>query len=287
MQLQRADFRFLDRLRVRWVEVDMQKIVFNGHYLMYFDTAIAAYWRAMALPYHETMEVLHGDMFVRKATLEYEGSARYDDLCEVGVRCQKIGNSSMIFALALFRGEQRLVHGELVYVFADPATQKSRPVPEALRGWLLGYEAGEAMLDVRALAWRELPPEALALRRSVFADELGVPAVAGTDAADESALHAVARNRFGLVVGAGRLVPEQAGRARIGRLAVVATLRGAGIGRELVKTLAAAAKARGDREIVLAAEESAKHFYQRLGFAPRGARFEEAGLPHQEMALAL
>ena len=26
----------------------MQKIVFNGHYLMYFDTAVAGYWRALA-----------------------------------------------------------------------------------------------------------------------------------------------------------------------------------------------------------------------------------------------
>ena len=44
----RADFRFFHRLRVRWAEVDMQKIVFNAHYLMYFDTAISDYWRALA-----------------------------------------------------------------------------------------------------------------------------------------------------------------------------------------------------------------------------------------------
>ena len=48
--MKRSEFRFFDPLRVRWAEVDMQKIVFNGHYLMYFDTAVAGYWRAMALP---------------------------------------------------------------------------------------------------------------------------------------------------------------------------------------------------------------------------------------------
>ncbi len=47
--MSRGEFRFFDRLRVRWAEVDMQKIVFNGHYLMYFDTAVAGYWRAMAM----------------------------------------------------------------------------------------------------------------------------------------------------------------------------------------------------------------------------------------------
>ena len=127
--MKKSDFRYFDRLRVRWAEVDMQKIVFNGHYLMYFDTAVAGYWRALAMPYHETMELLQGDMFVRKATVEYLGSARYDDQCEVGIRCERIGNSSMLFAAALFRGETLLVHGELVYVFADPATQTARPVP--------------------------------------------------------------------------------------------------------------------------------------------------------------
>ena len=103
--MKRAEFRLLDRLRVRWAEVDLQKIVFNGHYLMYFDTAMAAYWRAMALPYHETMQALEGDLYVRKATLEYLGSARYDDQLEVGIRCARIGNSSIVFEAAVFRGE--------------------------------------------------------------------------------------------------------------------------------------------------------------------------------------
>ena len=50
-EMQRSDFRFTERLRVRWAEMDIQQIVFNGHYLMYFDTAIAGYWRALAMPY--------------------------------------------------------------------------------------------------------------------------------------------------------------------------------------------------------------------------------------------
>ena len=63
----------------------MQSIVFNAHYLMYFDTAVAGYWRALAMPYHDTMAYLGGDLYARKATVEYEASARYDDLIEVGV----------------------------------------------------------------------------------------------------------------------------------------------------------------------------------------------------------
>ena len=64
--MKRQDFRFSHRLRVRWVEVDMQQIVFNGHYLMYFDTAVTDYWRQLAMPYAETMHQLGGDLYVKR-----------------------------------------------------------------------------------------------------------------------------------------------------------------------------------------------------------------------------
>ena len=80
----RDEFCFLERIRVRWAEIDAHQIVFNAHYLTYFDTVIAGYWRRMALPYHETMRALEGDLYVRKATLEYRCSARYDDILDVG-----------------------------------------------------------------------------------------------------------------------------------------------------------------------------------------------------------
>ncbi len=285
--LQRSQFRHLERLRVRWVEVDMQQIVFNGHYLMYFDTAIAGYWRAMALPYHDTMAALGGDLYVRKAALEYEGSARYDELLDVGIRCARVGNSSMLLHAAVFRGEQRLVHGELVYVFADPASQTSRPVPERLRELLRGFEGGQAMIDVRSGNWATLGTQARAIREAVFIKEQGVPAALEHDAADADALHVVAFNRLGQALGTGRLVAVEPGVAKLGRLAVLAGVRGAAIGRPLLMALVEGARQRGDHEVILHAQASAVGFYLRAGFAPRGAPFEEAGIAHQAMALTL
>ena len=61
--MQRTDFRCFHRLRVRWAEVDMQKIVFNAHYLLYIDTAMMDYWRALALPYEASMVALGGDIY--------------------------------------------------------------------------------------------------------------------------------------------------------------------------------------------------------------------------------
>lgn len=285
--MKRTEFRCFDRLRVRWAEIDAQKIVFNGHYLMYFDTAVAAYWRALAMPYHETMAYLGGDLYVRKATLEYEGSARYDDVLDVGMRCGRIGTSSILFHGAVFRGDTGLVSCELVYVFADPATQTSKPVPQELRDVLQSFEAGKPMVEVRVGSWRELGEHAKAIRTEVFVQEQKIPAEMEWDAADDECVHAVACNRFGLPLATGRLLQHVPGVAKIGRMAVSQAMRGSGVGRHVLDALMKAAKARGDREAILHAQASAVSFYVRAGFVPRGPQFDEAGIPHVEMVRAL
>ena len=287
MPQHRSDFRFLHRLRVRWAEVDMQRIVFNAHYLMYFDTAMTDYWRALVLPYQETMDHLQGDLYVVKATVEFHASARVDDPIDVALRCSRIGNSSLTFTGAIFRGEEHLISGEIVYVFADPASQTSRPVPQALREVVQGFEAGDSMLEVAVGGWSELGAQAQPIRAEVFVQEQGIPKTLEHDAADFEAVHAVARNRLGRAVATGRLLPSQDGVAQIGRLAVHRVLRGAGVGRRLLAALAAAAQARGDRLLMLHAQRSAEGFYQRLGWQRRGEPFVEAGVSHVEMVLPL
>lgn len=128
-------------LRVRWAEVDMQKIVFNGHYLTYIDTAIADYWREIGLPYPEGyVERFGNDIYLRKATLEYLGSARYDDALAVCCRVARLGRSSMTFQFEIYRQAEVLITAELVYVNADPSTMKAAPLPEDLRARVLRYE---------------------------------------------------------------------------------------------------------------------------------------------------
>ncbi|HCY15498.1 MAG: 4-hydroxybenzoyl-CoA thioesterase [Curvibacter sp. GWA2_64_110] len=283
----RADFRFIHRLRVRWAEVDMQKIVFNAHYLMYFDTAISDYWRALALPYEASMQRLGGDLYVKKSTLEYHASARYDDLLDIGLTCARIGNSSIQFTGGVFLGEQLLVAGELLYVFADPATQTSKPVPSALRDVLSGFEAGETMVDIRLGAWSELAEGARQVRTEVFLQEQRVPVELEWDEADASAVHAVAYNRLGMPLATGRLLLHAPGVGRIGRMAVSRVLRGAGLGRDILQVLLKAAEQRGDRDVMLHAQRSAEGFYAGEGFVPRGAPFDEAGIPHIEMVKPL
>ena len=288
--MKRADFRFFHRLRVRWAEVDMQKIVFNAHYLMYIDTAVSDYWRALALPYEEAFAQLGGELYVKKASVEFHASARLDDALDIGMRCERVGTSSMLFRAGIFRGDQLLITGELVYVFADPASQTARPVPQALRDILSGFEAGNAMVHIRTGPWSQLQPDASAVRVRVFVDEQKIPLEMEWDEADNVALHAVAYNRLGQPLATGRLLqgnPAEPGVARIGRMAVERVVRGTLLGRDILETLADVARQRGDREVRLHAQCSAQGFYGRLGFSAVGAPFEEAGIAHIEMARPL
>ncbi|MCX8005378.1 MAG: acyl-CoA thioesterase [Burkholderiaceae bacterium] len=138
-----ADYRLVVPLRVRWAEVDMQGVVFNGHYLTYCDVAVTEYWRAIGLRYPQDLLAFGTDTFVRKATIEYFAAAVYDDELFVCARAAQLGRSSLRFALELFRQGQTqraLIAAELVYVNADPAEKKSQPWPEQVRALIRAYE---------------------------------------------------------------------------------------------------------------------------------------------------
>ncbi len=282
--LKRSDFRGVHRLRVRWAEVDMQKIVFNAHYLMYVDTAMSDYWRALALPYEAAMPLLGGELYVKKAVLQYHASARLDDVLEVGLRCAGVGRSSVRFVAGIFSSAgQLLVDGEMVYVFADPATQRPTPVPTVLRDLFHAFEAGDAVVDLQLGSWAALGDAAGPLRQAVFVWEQGVPAEVESDAHDAAALHAVLRNRLGTAVATGRLLQPAPGLGRIGRVAVDRALRGQRWGAAVLEALIEASRARGDARVELHAQCSAESFYRRAGFVPVGPPFEEAGLLHVTM----
>ncbi len=141
----RQDFSFFHTLRVRWSEVDMQAIVFNGNYLNYFDVAFTEYWRATGLPDVLAQAEAGLEMFARKATVEYHAPARFDDVLDIGVRCADLGRSSMRFVLEIFKGDDLLVSGEMTYVYADSRIRKSEPLPALWRERLAGFDQTRAV----------------------------------------------------------------------------------------------------------------------------------------------
>ena len=136
----REDFQFAHRLRVRWAEVDKQGIVFNGHYLTYFDVGVTEYYRAIGRPYPAALASAGTDFFAKKAEIEYHAPAEYDDLVDVCVRTSRLGRTSFEFRIEIYREAQLLVSGSLVYVNADPATRQPRPLPVFMRDGIASFE---------------------------------------------------------------------------------------------------------------------------------------------------
>jgi acyl-CoA thioester hydrolase len=130
-------------LRVRWAEVDRQGVVFNAHYLLYSDVCVTEYWRAVGMRYPEDFEPSGSDLYVRKATVDYRAAAAYDDELEVCGRIARVGTSSLLFTVEMFRRaatDVPLVAVELVYVYVDAASKAPRPVDEALREKIRAFE---------------------------------------------------------------------------------------------------------------------------------------------------
>jgi len=138
--LPRTQFTFAYPLRIRWAEVDAQGIVFNGHYMTYFDVGITEYWRAAGLVYPRDFTTADTDLFLRKATITYHAPAYFDDLIDICVCCTRIGHTSMTYTLAIYRQETHLTEGELIYVCANPKTRTAQPIPSLIRERLCQFE---------------------------------------------------------------------------------------------------------------------------------------------------
>lgn len=137
-------------------------------------------------------------------------------------------------------------------------------------------------VDVRRVTTREDLAAAYAIREDVFVAGQGVPLELERDVLDRVAVHVLAR-RDGQPVATGRLVARDDGVGVLGRIAVIASERGTGLGVAVMRALEDNARELGLDRIELHAQTHALAFYQRLGYSPAGEEYVEAGIPHLSM----
>jgi predicted GNAT family N-acyltransferase len=145
-----------------------------------------------------------------------------------------------------------------------------------------GNNEAARTISVRLGDWPALQCDAAPIRMEVFVREQQVPPELEMDDMDAVCLHAVAYDEACLPVGTGRLLPD----GHIGRMAVLQSARGSGVGSALLQSLMEQALARGDRKVVLSAQTHAAPFYAMHGFSVTGAEFFEAGIAHVNMERA-
>ena len=135
---------------------------------------------------------------------------------------------------------------------------------------------------VQFVEWSQQRDALAQLRTDVFVEEQNVPAEVIMDELDADGIHVVARDVSGNVIGTGRLVLQKFV-PRIGRMAVVKSLRSTGVGGRILEKLCDAAKQRGFGEVMVHSQTHASPFYFKHEFLSHGSEFFEAGIPHQEM----
>lgn len=131
----RDQFRFFHPFRVRYSEIDGQGVVFNAHYLTYYDTAVTEYFRALGYDQYADAQKTGMDFHVVKSVVEYKAPIRFDQEIEVGARVARIGSSSLVFELGIFLkgADELLATGEIVWVNTDQRTHRPVPIPDATR----------------------------------------------------------------------------------------------------------------------------------------------------------
>lgn len=140
----RNQFRFSFPFRVRYSEIDGQRILFNAHYLTFFDTSITEYFRNLPYDYMGQVERTGTDFHTVRALVEFKAPVYFDEEIQVHVRVSRLGRSSMTFALEIHPADQEDLRatGEVVWVNADQSTHQSAPLPGQLRERIVAFEGG-------------------------------------------------------------------------------------------------------------------------------------------------
>ena len=119
-------------LRVRYGECDLQGIVFNAHYLNYFDTSITELWRSACGSYQAMLD--RGvDIVLAEAQLRFRKPARFDDELVLSVAVTHLGETSILTRHEARCGPDLVVEGDLRHVLVDLKTIAKTPIPDWAR----------------------------------------------------------------------------------------------------------------------------------------------------------
>lgn len=136
-------FKFFHRLKVRYSEIDAQKIVFNAHYLTYLDIAVTEYFEeGLKLDLLRMAEYDEFDFVLAKTTMEYKKPARLWDWLQIWSRVKVIGNSSFTMEFLITKeGENKpILTAEIIYVSYSTKLDKAVPVPDFIRTRIKQFE---------------------------------------------------------------------------------------------------------------------------------------------------
>mgnify|MGYP000854870052 CR=1 FL=1 len=135
-----AGVPFVHEIRVRYQECDMQRVVFNAHYLAYCDETAAA-WMQARFGWNGADDEF--DWMLVRAEIDWHGSATYGDVLAVTAAVERWGNTSFTVGYRGRVGDRGVFTARITYVSVRPGTADKTRVPDAVRRVMGGGGAGD------------------------------------------------------------------------------------------------------------------------------------------------
>ncbi len=120
---------FRHEIRVRYGEVDMQRVVFNAHYLAYCDDAADLWFRTLGAALEDDV----WDVMVKKAEITWDGGAGVHDLLAIDLDVSRWGNTSFDVTFIGTVDDEPVFTAIVTYVAVKTGTTETVPVPEHFR----------------------------------------------------------------------------------------------------------------------------------------------------------
>jgi YbgC/YbaW family acyl-CoA thioester hydrolase len=139
----RPGFAFSTRFRVRYAEIDGQRIVFNSRYLEYADVAVTEFWEWTGIAEQLPNVWPTTEFNVRRTEIDYLKPFRLGDTVEAFVRIEKLGTTSLTKRFELAHAGTGELHTVITMVSVHVDLETGRPValPDAIRTVLAGLPA--------------------------------------------------------------------------------------------------------------------------------------------------
>jgi len=141
-------FSYYHLITVRYRDLDFQGHVNNTIFLTYLESARIGYYQRVGI-YHPGESLLTG-MVVAHNEIDYLAPARLGQALRVGLRVERLGNSSITFAfqVEIAPGGKPFARGKSVMVAYDNELGRSIPIPPDWREKITHYEAQEGNHDL-------------------------------------------------------------------------------------------------------------------------------------------
>jgi acyl-CoA thioester hydrolase len=129
----------------------MQGIVFNAHYLTYFDVLITELWREAVGGWSQMVEQ-GSDLVLAEVRVRYLAPARFDDELDLGAQIARLGTTALTTHMTVERAADGVLvaEGELRHVCVDPKSGEKQPIPAPIRAGLAPYAVDGAAVSPRA-----------------------------------------------------------------------------------------------------------------------------------------